>query len=265
MTVPYLETSDPEPLALWNSTFEMWWGSSAWYGLHNHLAMGAIGALWSQHVVRDRLRDYNKFKDSDDLLPPWGSLASAYYSLARVCHHPWWRWRVSNAGIELANMVIKTCPERDPTIYAVRGSLYFVQLQPWRGMSDFEHLLALARKRPADLRLNAEAHTYLGRGYALTQRLTRAKIHLAEAVALWNESVKNGFGEEFLVKAMKHLLELQVKTRQVDAAKATAQEALRIARTSGVSDQVRQIEQILLKAKIHLPTENFASKRILYD
>src|SRR6202022_17094 len=48
MTMPSLDTRETEALALWNSAFGMWCGSAAWYGLHNHLAMGVIGGLWSQ-------------------------------------------------------------------------------------------------------------------------------------------------------------------------------------------------------------------------
>jgi hypothetical protein len=247
MTVPYQNTFEPDILSAWNSGFGLWCGSAAWYGLHNHVALGVIGGLWSQHVVRKRLAQQSKTNSLGlELRPPFGALASAYLSLSKMCCNQLWRSRVSKAGIRLATQVIDAGADDDPGIYAVRGSLFFVQLSPWRAMSDFHELLARARKQPSNIGLNAEAHTYIGRGYALTHRRVKAREHLTEAVRLWEEHVREKHvGEEFLVKAMKHLIAFQIQTKQFEDASVTAGNALRIARASGVYDQVRQIEEIL--------------------
>lgn len=247
MTMPYQHTLEPDVLSAWNSGFGLWCGSAAWYGLHNHVAMGVISGLWSQHVVRELLRHHSSGSDSNpELRRPFGALASAYLSLSKMCSSRLWRRRVTQAGIALATRVVETGADDDPGIYAVRGSLFFVQLNPLRAMSDFRQLLSRARKQPSNIGLNAEAHTYIGRGYALTHRRVKAREHLTEAVRLWERHVQETHaGEEFLVKAMKHLLAFQVQTRQFEHASITAANALRIARSSGVYDQARQIEEIL--------------------
>jgi hypothetical protein len=256
----YLDSFDPKPLGLWNSAFGLWCGSAAWYGLHNHLALGVIGGLWSQHLVRARLQ---KDRPSDiinaDLRPPLGGLASAYLSLAKLCGNPWLRWQVCRAGIKLANAVIEAGAGDDLGIFAVRGSLFFAELRPFSGMSDFKKLLLLAEKQPERLELNAEAHTYLGRGYTLLRQCDKAGEHLREAVKLWEHIVQEKQSEEeFLVKAMKHLLDYQIKTRQFEEATATASRALHLAQSKGISDQARQIENILANTALKLHRDKAA-------
>lgn len=247
MTIPYQTTLDPDVLSAWNSAFDLWCGSASWYGLHNHTTMGVIGGLWSQHVVRQRLAGLTGAKSrAGDLRPPSGALASAYLSLSRLCPRQLWKRRVCRAGIKLATDVVKTGADDDPGIFAVRGSLFFVELNPLRAMSDFRELLSRAQKQPSNLGLNAEAQTYIGRGYALTGRPKKARGHLTEAVRLWEEHVaRENAGQEFLVKAMKHLLALEIQTRKFDEARAVAGDALLIARANGVFDQARQIETML--------------------
>lgn len=253
MAMPYRQTENPEILALWNSAFGLWCGSAAWYGLHNHLALGVIGGLWSQHLVRKRLVDNHAKIDEAELIPPYGSLASAYFSLAQMCPLLW-RLRVAGAGIQLANRVISAGVERDLGILAVRGSLFFARGRPDLGMNDFHRLLSYAEKKPDNLTLRAEAHTYLGRGYASTFRRGKAFPHLKIAVDAWRGHVAStGTGYEFLIKSLKHLLAVQIKLRDVDAANATATEAINMARFHGVRDQARQIEQLANRARICLP------------
>jgi hypothetical protein len=49
---------------------------------------------------------------------------------------------------------------------------------------------------------------------------------------------------------MKHLLDYQIRIRQIDEAAATASSALSLARSRGISDQARQIEQIVTNADL---------------
>jgi hypothetical protein len=249
MSAPYQDSMDPEVLGLWNAVLNMWWGSAAWYGLHNHLAMGAIGALWSQSAVRKRLSETVPHTDRANVVPPYGSLASAYLSLAKLIPHPFLRWRLSGIGLYLASKGIEISLDRDPTIYAVRGSLFFVRLNPLAGMIDFYRLRACARRQPENLRLNAEAHTYLGRGYTLLRLSAPAQRHLQQAVEIWKHRVHGtGKDKEFLIKSLKHLAEFQIRAKP-DQAEETAREALALAEEIGASDQARQIKELLSKSR----------------
>ena len=250
MNHPYHESSDSRVLELWNTTFDMWWGSAAWYGLHNHLSMGVIAALWSQREIRQRLLSVETHKDRRGFAPPYGALSSAYFSLAKLLQTPRLRWQVSGVGLFLANKTIELGAEHDPTIYGMRGSLHFFRLNPVRGMMDFRHLLSLARAQPENLSLNAEANTYIGRGYSLLRLTPLASRHLREAIRLWRKKVEvTGEGTEFLIKALKHLLELQIRVRSREALE-TASEALTLARTNSVTDQARQIKAMLANASL---------------
>jgi hypothetical protein len=242
MTMPYRQTEDREVLHLWDESFGLWCGSAAWFGLHNHVALGVIGGLWSQDLVRQRLMPSLKKNERRELVQPWGSLASAYYSLSRLCT-PRWRLKVADVGIELANRVISRGIERDPGILAVRGSLFFSRLRPDRGMTDFRNLLKYAESRSGNTMLVGEAHMYLGKGYTLTNRSKKAIAHLEASVRLWRTYVADKrSGREFLVKALKNLLETQIKLRQRDAALKTAQEAITLALQAGINDQLRQLK-----------------------
>lgn len=83
---PYTETKSPELLACWNDALGEWWGASSWYGLHNHISMGVISTLGTQAVVRESLKRTaaSDVIAPDNLLPPHGPLASAYYSLGKL-------------------------------------------------------------------------------------------------------------------------------------------------------------------------------------
>lgn|GEM_PF-5881355 len=255
MTMPYRQTEDQEILRLWDEGFSLWCSSAAWFGLHNHVALGVIGGLWSQDFVRLRLAPSLSKDERRALSQPWGSLASAYYSLSRLCT-PWWRWRVTGVGIELANRVIAAGIDRDPGILAVRGSLFFARLQVHRGMSDFHKLVEYAEEHDDNAFLNGEAHMYLGKGYTLTLRPKKALIHLEASVKAWRAHIANkGSGEEFLVKALKNLLVAQIKLRQREVAIQTASEAISLARKAGINDQLRQLRTIVSDAKLNIETD----------
>ena len=252
MTMPYRQTEDREILQLWDEGFSLWCSSAAWFGLHNHVALGVIGGLWSQDFVRQRLSPSLPSDERSAITPPWGSLASAYYSLSRLCN-PWWRWRVAGVGIELANRVINAGLDRDPGILAVRGSLFFSRMQLHRGMSDFHKLVEYASKHDDNASLNGEAHMYLGKGYTLTLRPKKALTHLEASVKAWRAHViDKRSGEEFLVKALKNLLVAQIKLRQREAAVQTASEAITLARKAGINDQLRQLRTIISNAKLNI-------------
>ncbi len=252
MSMPDRHSEDSELLLLWNDLLDMWWGSAAWYGLHNHLSMGALGALSSQLKIRDRLSIY--FPKEKGFRPPLGSLASAYFSLSKLVLDKQLQVELCDTGISLSTEAIKLYGNEDPGIYAVRGSLLYIRGRHSWALWDFLRLYFLALRQPKNHRLNAEARSYLGKAFVKMRMHSLGESHLNESAHLWRQIVlQEGNGKEFLIKTLKNLIELHLTKRNYDKALSVAHEAAVLIEELKAVDQKNQIEAMLRKAALPYP------------
>lgn len=70
-------------LPLWDTVLGFWSGTAAWCGWHGHIYAGTVAPLNSQAIIRPQLR-------ASQL--PYGSLASAYYSIGNLMPFGLRRW-----------------------------------------------------------------------------------------------------------------------------------------------------------------------------
>lgn len=243
MSVSYLpgeESSDTKRvfLPLWNRVLGHWWGCAAWSGLHAHIFGSTIAALNSQSVVREELRNIGT-KSIDAVLvdEPIGSLASAYYSLAKTLPSRTARKQCFAFAMDYAQRGILKYGDKDPYLYCVEGSIFFQNKSVFAAVRSYERAReAFARIRPESEM--GDVLSELGFAYCFSGAFFKGRRLLEHGVKLLEAKGPSGFE----IRARRKLSIVYKLSGRFSAAATQKRKALEMAKKLKMFDQLSQLE-----------------------
>jgi tetratricopeptide (TPR) repeat protein len=156
-------------VALWNESLRRWASNAAWYGLHGHIYVGQLAALYSAGRLRARLRP-DEVAQSATLNHP-GGLASALYSLSKLMPNWGLRREVLNDGFAQLNVAILERGRLDANLAQLRGSFHFRMRSLFRAVDDYEEALRLRELEHSSEGQIGESMSELGFAYLTTGRV----------------------------------------------------------------------------------------------
>jgi hypothetical protein len=203
MGAPYWEPSGLDWLPQWKGVLGAWGTSAAWYGLHGHLELGYLSALHSLNKVCEIALRNDPLKRADpSWAPPVGSLASAYYALARRVPSR----KQRNAGmlraLTLVDQGVAYDPISESNLLAIRGSILRERHEYGSAVEAYRKVLRLREAAGASGGAIGEAKTELGFGLLFTWRVREGYALLKEGVALME---KANYRTGFIVRAKRKL------------------------------------------------------------
>lgn len=204
MGVPYGRVRDELWLSLWNRVLTAWNSAAAWYGLHGHLELGYMAALYSLDDIRKLGRAASPPLEDDPAWdPPNMSLASAYYAAA----HRVSSWRLRRVGLRKALYLLDTAIVRDPlaesNYLAIRGSVLQKLMAFRSSVATYRRVLHIREMSPLAAHGSiGEAMTELGFGLLFTLRWREGRDLLREGVRIMEIA---NYRSGFIVRAKRKL------------------------------------------------------------
>ena len=108
---------------LWNDLLGRWASMGAWLGLHGHFLLSPLAALNSMAWVRQQLRQTHRYLPPDKLMHPFGSIASAHYSIAQRLPNFFERRKRYLVALEQVDEGLDDCSGLEDGLLAIRGSI----------------------------------------------------------------------------------------------------------------------------------------------
>ncbi len=173
-----------EFLPLWDSVLGDWVSAASWHGWHGHLYAGTVAPLHSQYLIRSQTCKENADGLTEPATPPYGGLASAYFSIARFLGFGLDHWRCLQRAGEYVALAIRSRKEPSDNLLAIRGSIRLSFGNLFGAIDDFKTMLSLRRASNASPERIADALMHLGQAYAVIPFKAR------KGCEILNESVK---------------------------------------------------------------------------
>jgi tetratricopeptide (TPR) repeat protein len=231
MAVPFDNPAHKEFVPLWVRAFRSWTRSGAWYGLHGHALMGCLAALGSLAQIH-----FHSAYDADDRVRnmPHGSLASEYYSIAKIASQP---GRLLDLALNHIQIGIDSSHSDTTNQIAIRASILLRMQRLDAALHDYQRVAENRKERGGQ----AYGEALNEWGYALLKRgEKRQGIELMEAGL---EFLQNGKPSGFRVRAMRKLAEGYARCWKFRLALDLAAEAHEVAVAIGAYDQIRLLER----------------------
>lgn len=224
-----------EHLILWNRVITHWNGSASWGGLFGHIFGGVFACLNSLERIRHQLRQSN----CDDLpegewKSPIGAYASAYYSFAKRMGGK--RHFFLNRALFYVERTIEDQQNREPSIYAVRGSIHMHLWKPWTAANDYRRVLELRQNAGEPASKMGEALVDYGFATAACGRLLKGESLMLEGLRQLD-----GAHDGFRVRALRKLGSFYRLTLRSGKGKELLEQAAEIAKQRNMHDQTRQL------------------------
>lgn len=224
-----------EFLLLWNQVITQWNGSASWGGLFGHIFGGVFSCLNSLTRIREELRRGRRNDlPEDDWKAPLGAYASAYYSFAKRAG--WRRPFFLRRALGFAEETIADQQDREPGIYAVRGSVHMHMLQPWRAASDFRKVLELRERMGEPAEKMGEALVDYGFAKAACGSFLEGETLMRQGIRTMDTAHQG-----FRVRAMRKLGNFYRLTQRHHEARELLSAAAEISRVTNMHDQTRQL------------------------
>jgi tetratricopeptide (TPR) repeat protein len=170
----------------WDSVLGDWAAAASWHGWHGHLYAGTLEPLYSQYLIRTQgFASHAEFQP-EVVLPPDGTIASAYYSIASLLGGAYYWKSLWRAGQHVRRAIEARNGPTD-NLLAIRGSIRLrMGLWPW-AISDFQEMLRIREKANAAPHKIADAFMHLGEAYALFAVSSKGRDLLQKAVNILEE------------------------------------------------------------------------------
>ena len=222
MGIPHNRTNDEHWLGLWNGVLTAWSKSSAWYGLHGHLELGYMAALYSLDDIRNRGRRLNPKLMGADWDPPYSALGSAYYAAAHRVASQRLRGIGLRKALALVDRAVSTDALTRSNTLAIRGSI-LQKLGAFASSVDtYREVLRIRRAANAPQGSIGEAMSELGFGLLFRLRWREGRDLLREGVAL----METGSSDPgFVVRGKRKLAAALYLTGRISAAHQQRKEA----------------------------------------
>jgi tetratricopeptide (TPR) repeat protein len=222
-----------EFLPLWDAILADWAGVASWQGWHGHLYAGTIAPLNSQVIVRSQSFPKDSEFTPEIILPPDGSLASAYYNIAKVTGGIF-GFRALRRATQYINRAIETRGGPTDNLLAIRGSIRLRSLNWFGAVADFQQMRKIREGNGSSPQKLADVYMHLGQAYAFLPFSRRAEDLLKKAVA-----VLEAFPDDpNLPRARRKLVELYDRIGNDIAAEDCRQKLIEEARRQGTDDQL---------------------------
>lgn len=228
MGVPHSLTKDESWLLLWNRVLSGWSTAAAWYGLHGHLELGYMGALFSLDDVRTAGHRLNpKLLNDPDWDRPFASLGSAYYAASHRVASRRYRQLGLNKALQFVDQAVSADPLSRSNVLAIRASILLKMHAYSASIDTYHQVLSIRQASGAPMGSIGEAMTELGFGLLFKLEWRRGRELLREGVALMEQA---SYGPGFITRGKRKyaaslLLSGQIREarRQYASARATAE------------------------------------------
>ena len=230
--------ADPQLLQLWEDTLRRWSSSASWFGLHNHMYLGALATLNSLREIRERSAQLSG-SQVDVARTMNGAFASVYYSIAKTIPSFYVRRAVRLRALDYVNRGLAGHEEIDSAgLLTIRGSLY---LSLWRvddAVVDFRNAFEMRSERTNDPGSLGELEVNLGMALFRKGQVLQGKKLLERGVANLEASGRTPFA----VSAMRKLCLYYACTFRRREARDVLDRAEELARSLTLDGQLRQMD-----------------------
>jgi tetratricopeptide (TPR) repeat protein len=231
MGAPFDDPTCRDAVPLWDRAFRTWISNGAWYGLHSHFPMSCLAALGS---LTD-LRMSSIITGAQRSGLPHGSLASEYYSIAKLAGHA---DRLLGLALEHIELAVGEAPDAAGNQFAIRGSILLQLGRTDAALNDFRAVVDARREQGGP----AYGEALSEFGYAML-RAGQPKRGL-EKMEKGLELLQLGPPSGFQVRAMRKLALGYARCWKPVAALDLAADAYGVAEEIGAYDQMRQLGRL---------------------
>jgi hypothetical protein len=240
---------DPNFGLLWLRALKTWSGTTSWMGLFGHTASGSLLAQLAALSLSSRLVVPETQKDGPLAAHYfYGGIGSTYFSLSRKGNSLPWRAEMARQSVRYINLGLRSTSNdgQRAGLLTVRGVSLLSIGNLWTGFSNLHEAERLHKnsqpfeRAALDIQLGA-AYKELSRRTHLATFRRKALKYLGRA----RESTdSDGFDLGQRLMCNKHFIETLVLGKEVSKAQDIWIDSMDLARTSGHSDQLRQLTSI---------------------
>jgi tetratricopeptide (TPR) repeat protein len=214
-------------LPLWERVLGFWTSAAAWNGWHGHIYAGTVAPLHSQTIIRAQMNSSS---------PPYGPLASAYYSIANLMPVGFRRLGCMKRAGKYVQDAIRLSGGQNAGELAIRGSIRLRCGNPWGAVSDFKTMLRLRERAGADEELLGDAMVHLGYGYLFCGHWLKGRNYLERGV----RAVSTNANHPSIARAKRKLALAYKLTGRFADSKSVYEDAQKDAIRLGALDQANR-------------------------